>query len=163
MLFLPLLPSLQNISTESVHPHKVPVSVLLHGKPLYLSPAVRLEGSTALAEPGRSSLAAKAWVVPFWVIRRVTDKKLCNCTLAEIAVDTIHTGGIGGEHLNVEDARLVFGSQLKLPVITNLVPLAKDSELLLYQEPAAKTKKNKAKSAPPRKRAKVDDKADDVK
>ena len=97
-------------------------------------------------------------MVPFWVIRRVTDKKLSNCTLAFIEVDTIHTGGIGGEHLNVEDARLVFGSQLKLPVITNLVSLEKDSELLLYQEPAEKTKKN-AKSAPPRKRAKVDDKA----
>ena len=162
LLFLPLIPKQQHISTESVHPYKVPVGVNHHGKPLYLSPVVRVEGSTALAVPGGSSPAAKAWVVPFWVIRRVTDKELSNCTLAEIEVDTIHTGGIGGEHLNVEHARLIFGSQLKLPVITNLVSLEKDSELLLYHQPAVQTKK-KAKSAPPRKRAKVDDKAEDAK
>ena len=98
------------------------------------------------------SSGSKAWVVPFWVIRRTTNKKLCNCTLAEIEVDVIYTGGIGGEHLKVEDTRLVFGSQMKLPVITNLVPLEKDSELILYMEPLVK-RKPKAKAAPPRKRA----------
>ena len=68
---------------------------------------------------------------------------------------------LDGEHLDVEGARLVFGSQLKLPVITNTQLLEKDTELLLYREPAEKQKKT-AKSAPPRKRAKVDGKAEDA-
>ena len=102
---------------------------------------------------------SKAWVVPFWTIRRVTDKKLSNCTLAEIEVDVIHTGGIGGERIKVDcadgDARIVFGSSLKVPVITNLEPLAKDCELVLYMEPVVVKKKAKAKPVPPRKRAKM--------
>ena len=70
-----------------------------------------------------------------------------------IDVGVIYTGGIGGEHLKLEDTRLVFAKELKLPVITNLVPLEKDSELILYMEPLMK-RKPKAKAAPPRKRTK---------
>jgi len=119
LLFFPLIPHLQCIGTENVHPYRVQVGVNHQGKPLYLSPHVRLEGSTALAVPGWPYPGSKAWVVPFWTIRRSTDKKLCNCTLAEVDVGVIYTGGIGGEHLKVEDSRLVFGRELKLPVITN--------------------------------------------
>ena len=153
LLFLPLIPHAMHITTASLHPHRVQVGTTHHGKPLCLSPTVRLDEGTALAgSPG------KTWVVPFWVIRRVSDRKLANCTLAEITVDTIHTGGIGGEHLQVEHARIVFGSQLTLPVITNTTALEKDAELLLFTERQTK-KASKAKSAPPRKRARLDDKA----
>ena len=93
--------------------------------------------------------------MPFWVIRRVQDKKLANCTLAEMDVDVIYSGGMGGECLKVEDARLVSQNLVKLPVITNLVPLTEDSELIIYMEPSGKKKKATAKMAPPRKRAKV--------
>ena len=152
LLFFPLIPHLQCIGTENVHPYRVQVGVNHQGKPLYLSPHVRLEGSTALAVPGWPYPGSKAWVVPFWTIRRTTDNTLCTCTLAEIDVGVIYTTGIGGEHIKVPDTRLVFGKELKLPVITNLVPLEKDSELILYMEPLVK-RKPKAKAAPPRKRA----------
>ena len=107
-----------------------------------------MEGSTALA------VQAKAWMVPFWVIRRATDQKLANCTLAEIDVATMHTAGCGGKHLKVDHARLLFQSELMLPVLTNTGALEKDAELLVYLEPTDKKKKN-AKAAPARKRARV--------
>ena len=117
-------------------------------KTLYLTPVVRMEGSAALA------VSAKAWMAPFWVIRRVTDRKLANCTLSEINVATMHTAGCGGKHLKVDHARLLFQYELMLPVLTNIVSLEKDAELLVYLEPTDKKKKN-AKATPARKRARV--------
>lgn len=146
LLFVPLVSSALSISLDTMHPHRVRCGTMEDGRDMYIAPCVRGRAkNAALAAPKAGPMSE--WIVPFWVIRRSQDKKECNCVLAEIQIDSITTIGAGGPMLKVEAPRVVADGHLTLPVITNVMPLTADSELVIHV--ATKTK-SKAGPPPPK-------------
>ena len=137
LMFLPLVPFVQSITEESTHPHRVHCQVFDYGGDLTIAPCVKLmsrDAALAAARKGKE----KDWVVPFWLMRRSSNRHECNCVIEHIQVDVILTGGgLCVPATDTTSARVVFDSHFKLPVITNDTAVAGDSELVLYHAAGA--------------------------
>ena len=91
LMFLPLVPSVQSISEDSTHPHKVRCQVFDSGGDLTIAPCIKLmprDAALAAARKGKE----KDWAVPFWLMRRSSVRGECNCVIEHIQVDVILTG-----------------------------------------------------------------------